>query len=212
MANPADPLSDSKQRAKRLLKRVRNAEPEALEEARLHPLFRGGVDPARFALSDAQLVIARRQGFDSWPRLVAAQSKDRTMSVTFNGLGVRIWVKPDDFAAAADFYRDMLALKCSWRDDLHHVATYELGYGPTVVLEGVDPFPPEEGERLAARVTGICLGVADVEESYRALMARGVEFLRPPDKQYWGGIMAHFRDPGGNWLTLLQQPENRNRT
>ena len=204
MANPADPLSNFKQSAKRLLKRVKNAEPEALEEARLHPLYRGGVDPARFALSDAQLVIARRQGFDSWPRLAAAQSKEKTMSVIFNDLGVRIWVKPDDFAATADFYRDMLELKCSWRDDSRHIATYELGFGPTLVLEGTDPFPPEEGERLAGRVSGICLGVADVEASYQALMDRGVEFLRPPDKQYWGGIMAHCRDPGGNWLTLLQ--------
>lgn len=206
MAKPADPLSDFKQRAKRLLRRVRNREPEALEEARLHPLRRGGVEAERFALSDAQLVIARQQGFDSWPRLVAAQSKDTPMSVIFNDLGMRIWVLPEHFAATADFYRDKFDFKCTWRDDARHVAIYELGYGPTLVLEGSDAATGEQREQLAGRVTGICLGVPDVEASYRALKDRGVEFLRDPDKQYWGGIMAHFRDPGGNWLTLLQRP------
>jgi len=30
-----------------------------------------GADPARFALHDAQLVLARSYGFDSWPKLKA---------------------------------------------------------------------------------------------------------------------------------------------
>ena len=25
----------------------------------------------------------------------------------------------------------------------------------------------------------------------------------PPEKQFWGGSLAHFRDPAGNTLTLL---------
>jgi catechol 2,3-dioxygenase-like lactoylglutathione lyase family enzyme len=187
---------------------VRDREPEALETARLHPILRGGVDPQRFALSDAQLVVARQEGHTSWPRLVAAQLKDDPMSLVFNGLGARIWALPDTFAATADFYRDVLQLKQSWRDDARHVAIFELGFGPTLVLEG-----DGEGDRakLAGRITGLCLGVADVAASYQALKDRGVGFLREPDKQYWGGVMAHFQDPAGNWLTLLQQPRNRGR-
>ena len=208
MALPADRLSPYRDRAKRLLKLVREHDPEALENARLHPLLRAGVDPERFALSDAQLVVARQEGFDSWPRLVAAQSNEDAMSVIFNAVGLRIWVLPAHFAASADFYRDVLALKCSWRDDARHVATYELGFGPTLVLEGAGE---GDRERLAGRITGVCLGVTDVEASYRALKDRGVEFLREPDRQYWGGIMAHFKDPGGNWLTLLQHVRSRAR-
>jgi catechol 2,3-dioxygenase-like lactoylglutathione lyase family enzyme len=128
------------------------------------------------------------------------------MSVTFNGLGIRIWVAPEHFTATADFYRDRLGLECSWRDDPRHVATYELGFGPTLVLEAADAASDKEHGQLEGRVTGICLGVADVEASYRALQNRGLEFVGEPEKQYWGGVMAHFRDPGGNWLTLLQQP------
>jgi predicted enzyme related to lactoylglutathione lyase len=211
LAKAADPLSDFKQRAKRLLKRVREREPEALEEARIHPLMRGGVDPEQFALSDAQLAVARQQGFESWPRLVAAQSKESSMSVIFNGVGMRIWALPGDFTATADFYRDILDLKCSFRDDVRHVAIFELGFGPTLVLEGSDANSGGEREKLCGRITGICLGVADVADSYQALKERSVEFLREPEKQYWGGVMAHFKDPAGNWLTLLQQTANRNR-
>ncbi|MCC6917989.1 MAG: hypothetical protein IT548_02225 [Alphaproteobacteria bacterium] len=28
-------------------------------------------------------------------------------------------------------------------------------------------------------------------------------FLAPPERQPWGGTLAHFRDPSGNGLTLL---------
>ncbi len=204
MANPADPLSDLKQRAKRLLKRIRAAEPEALEEARLHPFYRGGVDPARFALNDAQLVIARAEGFDSWPRLAAARSKDQTMSVIFNGVGMRIWVEPAHFAATADFYGETMGLKCTWRSEEQGVATYELGFGPTIVVERAEPGPGHEG--LFHRFTGLSLEVADIEAAYAALSARGVVFEAPPVRQYWGGVMAFFSDPGGNNHTLLQRP------
>jgi len=33
-----------------------------------------------------------------------------------------------------------------------------------------------------------------------------VPFMGEPVRQYWGGIMAFFHDPGGNWHTLLQRP------
>jgi catechol 2,3-dioxygenase-like lactoylglutathione lyase family enzyme len=197
----ADPLAPFRDRAKRLLKRVRRREPAALEAARLHPLLRSGVDADAFALSDAQLVVARQEGHHSWPRLVAAHTKDQAMNVIFNGLGVRLWALPDEFGACADFYRDVLALKCTWRDDGRFVAIYELGFGPTLVVEGSGE---GDREKLAGRITGITLGVADVAASYAALKAKGVPFLREPDKQYWGGIMAHFQDPAGNYLTLLE--------
>ncbi|HEY2710089.1 MAG TPA: VOC family protein [Caulobacteraceae bacterium] len=209
MANPAEPLATLRQDAKRLLKRVRDLDPAALERARLYPLWRGGVDPVRFALSDAQLVIARAQGFDSWPRLVAAHSKETRMdNVIFNGLGMRIWVLKADFPASAEFYGETLGLKCTWRSDEQGVATYELGYGPTIVLEVSDPDDPEHQGRppLHGRFTGMTLEVADVEAAYQALMARGVSFMGAPERQYWGGVMAFFSDPGGNSHTLLQRP------
>ncbi|HZZ89853.1 MAG TPA: VOC family protein [Caulobacteraceae bacterium] len=205
MAAASDSLAPYRQRAKRLAKQVRARAPAALEEARLHPLFRGGVDPARFALSDAQLVVARAEGFDSWPRLAAARSRDGTMTdVIFNGLGLRLWVKPDDFTATADFYAEAMGLKCTWRSDEQGVAIYELGFGPTVVVERAEPTP--EHAPLLGRFTGFSFEVPDIDAAFAALQARGVPFNGPPERQYWGGTMAFFTDPGGNSHTLLQRP------
>ena len=39
--------------------------------------------------------------------------------------------------------------------------------------------------------------------AYETLAARGVDFVGPPEKQPWGGVLAHLRDPDGNILTLL---------
>jgi catechol 2,3-dioxygenase-like lactoylglutathione lyase family enzyme len=126
------------------------------------------------------------------------------VSVIFNGLGIRLWVKPEHFEATCDFYGDALALKCTWRSPEQGVATYELGFGPTIVVERADAEAVREA--LFGRFTGVSLEVADIEAAYQALTARGVEFEGPPERQYWGGIMAFFRDPGGNGHTLLQRP------
>src|SRR5215467_11079870 len=61
-------LDQLKRQAKELLEAFRAGEPDAVAEASRH--YRGA-DPTTFALHDAQLVIARAYGFDSWPKLKA---------------------------------------------------------------------------------------------------------------------------------------------
>lgn len=61
-------LDQLKRQAKELLDAIRVGEPDALSEAAAqYP----GADPQKFALHDAQLVLARAHGFHSWPRLKA---------------------------------------------------------------------------------------------------------------------------------------------
>ena len=50
------------------------------------------------------------------------------------------------------------------------------------------------------------LPVPGIHETYKELAKRGVEFDSPPTKQPWGGVLAHFRDPDGNVITLLGKP------
>ena len=50
------------------------------------------------------------------------------------------------------------------------------------------------------------LGVDDIHQEYEALRARGVEFMRPPELEHWGGWVCTFSDPDGNTIQLLQQP------
>ena len=61
-------LDQLKRQAKELLEAFPPASPDATAEVHAH--YRGA-DPATFALHDAQLVLARAYGFESWPKLKA---------------------------------------------------------------------------------------------------------------------------------------------
>ena len=54
------------------------------------------------------------------------------------------------------------------------------------------------------------LAVDDIHSAYQRLRGKGVEFLREPEKEHWGGYIATFKDPDGNVLQLLQQPSAGN--
>jgi ankyrin repeat protein len=73
---PARPnLEQYKKQAKELLKTYRSADVESIRRVkRNHPRFEKLAEPGfeinKFALADAQLVIAREHGFESWPKFV----------------------------------------------------------------------------------------------------------------------------------------------
>src|ERR1700751_198635 len=52
--------------------------------------------------------------------------------------------------------------------------------------------------KLIGRPTQIGFIAEDVYATYRLWVSRGVEFLRPPQPQLWGGIFAEFCDIDGN--------------
>lgn len=49
-------------------------------------------------------------------------------------------------------------------------------------------------------------GVDDIDHEYQRLLKEGVEFIRPPEQEHWGGWVATFKDPDGNILQMLQLP------
>ena len=112
---------------------------------------------------------------------------------------VRVFVR--SWNESCEFYRDTLELPERVRNDEIGWAEYDLG-GPCFGMERVD-VKGKSGEDLVGRFVGVSLQVEDIEASYRDLQARGVKLAAPPEKQGWGGSLAHFRDPDGNVLTLL---------
>lgn len=83
--SPRINLEQSRKQAKDLLKAFKAGEPEVLDRIRWnHPRFRGLTDAQiktrKFALADAQLVIARLHYLESWPKLLqhidALEKKD----------------------------------------------------------------------------------------------------------------------------------------
>lgn len=112
---------------------------------------------------------------------------------------VRVFVR--SWPEACAFYGETLGLAERFRDDDLGWAEYEPG-GPCF---GVERFGTgdTEGEALVGWFLGVSLRVDDIGRVYESLKSNGVRFTPPPERQPWGGSLAHFQDSDGNVLTLL---------
>jgi predicted enzyme related to lactoylglutathione lyase len=106
-----------------------------------------------------------------------------------------------DFAAAFAFYAETLGLKVVSGEAGGSYAQFDTG-AAQLGLERIAPNHPAYGE-LVGRFAGLSFAVADLGAFYDEMMQRGVEFMAPPQKQSWGGGIAHFRDPAGNILSVV---------
>ena len=111
---------------------------------------------------------------------------------------VRIFVT--DLAAARKFYAQTLGLDILWEYESKAIG-FDLG--PVLIVEDVSSEEDREDRDLAGRFTGCSIEVADIQATYSQLVAKGVHFPSPPEKQEWGGTLAHFQDPAGNVWTLV---------
>jgi predicted enzyme related to lactoylglutathione lyase len=113
---------------------------------------------------------------------------------------VRVFV--GDWDRAVRFCTETLGIPAAYRSD--EMGWAQLATGESqLALERVAPGGAEVGD-LVGRFVGVSLQVEDIEASDKVLVERGVEFVAPPEKQPWGGVLAHFRDPDGNVITLLE--------
>lgn len=112
--------------------------------------------------------------------------------------GVTIWT--DDLDRLVHFYQNVLGLT---PHSTHTGFTafrfgelrLNLGLHSQVKGKGRDPY----------RIM-INLGTEDIHRAHEQFLAQGVEFIRSPEQESWGGWVATFLDPDGNILQLLQQP------
>jgi catechol 2,3-dioxygenase-like lactoylglutathione lyase family enzyme len=112
--------------------------------------------------------------------------------------GQRVFV--DDLGAARAFYADVLGLPIAWD---YEGAAVGFDLGAILIVEAAGADADTDDRALVGRFVGCSIAVDDIEATYAALRAKGVTFESPPERQSWGGVLAHFRDPSGNILTLL---------
>jgi predicted enzyme related to lactoylglutathione lyase len=114
-------------------------------------------------------------------------------------VGITLWT--DDLDRLYRFYHDLLRLPLhANRGDfisfrMGESMRFNIGSHEGVSGVSRDPF------RMMPH-----LGVVDIHEEHRRLAEAGVEFLRPPEQEHWGGWVATFKDPDGNILQMLQPP------
>jgi len=105
-------------------------------------------------------------------------------------------VKVTDMKEAMAFYRDVLALKV--KKEWKYYVMFDLPGTLTfaIMLGG------KKGRKEGA--PNIYFAVENVDEEYKKLKEKGVKFVEPPKKQYWGGYAALLTDPDENLLYLVQ--------
>jgi predicted enzyme related to lactoylglutathione lyase len=112
----------------------------------------------------------------------------------------RIWyvnIFVSDFNRSLTFYTERLGLESV-------VSEPDFGYASFKTAGAGFAFAQTDQTELIGRHTGIGWGVASVDKAYEDLLARGVEFESPPQRQPWGGYMAILKDPDGNLFYLDQ--------
>lgn len=98
-----------------------------------------------------------------------------------------------DLKKAIAFYENILGLKK--RSEWPNYATFNIGE----MILGLTPDPKAELQ--------IYIRVANIDNEYKALKEKGVQFVTEPKDQYWGGRTAMFTDPDGNKFILVSFKE-----
>lgn len=113
----------------------------------------------------------------------------------------RVFVKEQ--SSAHRFYSETLGLQAIAGDPEAGFSVFNAGHAQLVV-EVVPPDAPGDEQVLVGRFTGLSFAVPDLLAEYQRLVSKGVHFTGPPERQFWGGTLATFRDPAGNEFQLVQ--------
>ncbi len=113
-------------------------------------------------------------------------------------VGVILWT--EDVERLAAFYRDVLELT------LHSVRPEFVAFSLGDVRLSIGRHDGVRGSASDSFRVMVNLGVQDIQQVVARLKQRGVEFIREPEQERWGGWVATFPDLDGNILQLLQQP------
>jgi predicted enzyme related to lactoylglutathione lyase len=105
-------------------------------------------------------------------------------------------IKVTDIKNATSFYCDVLGLKI--KNEWSNYVIFDLAGTATLAIMLGGKKARKEG------APNIYLAVENVDEEYEKLKTKGVNFVEPPKKQYWGGYATLFADPDENLLYLTQ--------
>ena len=106
------------------------------------------------------------------------------------------------FAEARRFYGETLGLPETLATD--SVAIFDTGQAK-LIIEYVRDGDREAGG-LVGRFTAFSFTVTSMETALTELGHQRIEWISQSERQPWGGLLSHFKDPDGNILTLVQYP------
>ncbi|MGE6785594.1 VOC family protein [Ensifer adhaerens] len=210
-------LENLKKQAKQYLKWHRDRyHPVAAEIRAALPRFRDldddAVLKAEFKLADAQELIARQSGFDSWQAL---RSGALTMTVKANRTASRPMLQSvaaqlfvADIKASCDFYTEKLGFTVDfvYGDPPFYGQVIRDGARLALRLVCEPVFVGDIRQREDLLSAAITLDTAsDIKQLFLAYQAAGVRFHQPLRTEPWGARTFIVLDPDGN-LILFAGP------
>lgn len=169
---------------------------------------------AKFKLSDAQEMVARQQGFDSWQALKAALSTTPLIVKSPPTKATIVYAEPQllvtDVTASCNFYREKLGFTVVFSYGCppyyaqvgRDAARLNLRYVERTVIE---PTVRDREQLLSASMT--LASAEEIKLLYLEFQSAGVAFAQTLKKQPWGARNFIVKDPDGN-LLLFAGPSN----
>ena len=174
---------------------------------RFHGLSDREVLQGDFKLSDAQELVARQAGFESWQALktgVQAMSNEQPMTTAtpiLNAAEPELFVT--DFEAAQAFYTGTLGFEVVFTYGeppfYGQIKRDQARLNLRFICEPVFVGDVREREELLS--AAITVGsAADIRRLFVEFQEAGVDFFRPLKQEPWGARTFIVRDPDGNLL------------
>jgi uncharacterized glyoxalase superfamily protein PhnB len=212
-------LENLKKQAKLILRWHRERHYPVAAQIREHvPRFLNMTDSeilrASFKLSDAQEMVARQQGFESWQALKTglsptsrkAKSSPAPFKATITGAVPQLFVS--DIKRSCDFFCEELgfSLVFSYGDPPYYAQVSR--DAARLNLRRVEETVIESRVRDHEELLSASMTVATADEIkllFLEFQSAGVSFLRKLKKQPWGARTFVVKDPDGN-LSLFAGP------
>lgn len=173
--------------------------------ARFRDLPDGRILDADFKLSDAQELVARKHGFETWPALVKGFETMTTSAASGAGAPFIAAAEPQlfvsDMAAACDFYIRKLGFKLGFSYGEPPFYAQVVRDGARLNLRKVSGpvfdsgFKTREGDVLSATLT-----LDDAKPLFLEFQRAGIAFHQPLRTEPWGARTFIVEDPDGNLI------------
>ncbi len=99
--------------------------------------------------------------------------------------------------ALRDWYREVLQLP-----EVEGMPAFDAGG----TMISIDSHSEVHGKADEPARMLLNLIVPDLEAERQRLLAAGVECIRDPEREEWGGLITTFVDPDGNYVQLIEMP------
>jgi catechol 2,3-dioxygenase-like lactoylglutathione lyase family enzyme len=161
-----------------------------------------------FPLGEAQEIIAREAGFESWAELKIAMEteppapKPSVATPTIKAAVPVVFVS--DVSSAAVFFRDKLGFSI---DFLHGEPAFYCGVtrsGVTLHLRFVHEPVLTNERREKESLLAAFVAVDNVKALFDEYKRKDVPFVATLRREAWGGPLFTVRDPDGNWICFCE--------